>query len=97
MNVKEAGRREGEVANWSDCVSGNFGGLAGLSSSGPSAALFLNGWQHEALRDELSCCLNTGLAEEVQGVENLTAEETGPIGVVYQKRCRSTARLRSQG
>jgi len=84
--VKEAGRREGEVANWSDCVSGNFGALAGLASLGPSAAVFLNGWPHEALRDELSCCLNTGVAEEVQGVENLTAGRRRDVWACFTTR-----------
>jgi hypothetical protein len=55
-------------------VSGKLGALAGLASSGPSAAVFLNGWPQEALGDELSLCLNTCVTEGVQGVENLTAE-----------------------
>ena len=49
------------------------GALAGLASSGPSAA-FLNGWPHEALGDELSRCLNPRVAEGMQGVEDLKAE-----------------------
>jgi len=42
---------EGEVANWSNGVSGRFGVLAGLARSGPYAAVFLNGWPNEALGD----------------------------------------------
>jgi len=64
---------EGEFANWSNGVAGNFGALAGLASSGPSAAVLLNGWPHEALGDELSPCLNSWVTEEMQGVEDLTA------------------------
>jgi hypothetical protein len=49
--------REGEVAKQSDGVARNFGVLAGLASSVPSAAVFLHGWPHEALGDELCHCL----------------------------------------
>jgi hypothetical protein len=55
------GRKEGEVANWSNGVARNFGALAGLASLGPSAAVLRNGWPH-ALGDELSCDLNSGVA-----------------------------------
>jgi hypothetical protein len=55
-------------------VAGKFAVLAGLASSGPSAAVFLNVWPHEALGDELGHCLNPWVAEGVQGVEDLTAE-----------------------
>ena len=41
----------------------NFGVLAGLASSGPSAAVFLDAWPHEALRDEPGHRLNSGVAE----------------------------------
>ena len=41
----------------------NFGAPAELASSGPSEGIFLNGWPHEALGDELSRCLNSGVAE----------------------------------
>ena len=58
MDVNKALRREGEVANWINVVAGNFGALAGLATSGPSAAVLLNGWPHEALGDELSRCPN---------------------------------------
>ena len=63
MNVQEAGRREGEVAKWSNGVARNFGALAGLASSGPSAAVFLNGWPHEAMVFDLSRFFNSELAE----------------------------------
>ena len=43
-------------------MAGNFGALAGLANSGPSVAVFLNGWPH-ALEEELSCFLNPGEAE----------------------------------
>jgi hypothetical protein len=43
-------------------VTGDFGALAGLVSSGPSAAVFQDGWPHEALVDELSRRLDSGLA-----------------------------------
>jgi hypothetical protein len=86
VNVKEAGRREGEVANWGDRVSGNFGTLAGLASSGPSAAGFLNGWPHEALGDELSRCLNTWVAEGVLRVENLTAVRRRDVWAWFSRR-----------
>jgi len=86
VNVKEAGRREGEVASLSDCVSGNVGALAGLASSCPSAAVFLNDWTHEVLRDELSCCLNTGVAKGVQEVENMTAERRRDVWAWFTRR-----------
>jgi hypothetical protein len=56
--VKEARRREVEVTYWGDGVARVFGALAGLASSGASAAVFLDGWPHDALVDELSRRLN---------------------------------------
>jgi hypothetical protein len=84
--MKEAGGREGEVNDWSKCVTGNFRVLAGLASSGPSAAVFLHGWPHEALGDELGRCLNTGVAEGVEGIENLTAERRRDVWVWFARR-----------
>jgi len=51
--------------------SPNLGVLAGLAGSGPSAALFLNGWAHKALGDKLSRCLSSRVAV---GVKYPTAE-----------------------
>jgi hypothetical protein len=68
-------------------VSGIFGALAGLASSGPSVAVFLNGWPHEALLDELSRCLNTRVAEGVQGVEYLTEERRRDVWAWFTRRC----------
>jgi len=67
------GRREGEVANCSNGVAGNVGALVGLASSETSASV-LNGWPHEALGYEISRCLIPLVAEEMQRVEDLTAE-----------------------
>jgi hypothetical protein len=58
-----------------------------LASSGPSAAVFLNGWPHEALGAELSHCLNTRMAEGVQGVEYLTAERKRDVWAWFTRRC----------
>jgi len=55
-------------------LAGNYGALAGLATSVPGAAVFLHGWPHEASGDELSRCLNTGVAEGVQRVKDLTAD-----------------------
>jgi len=74
VGVYREGRREGEVSDWSNGVVRNFGELAGLASSGPSAAVLLNGWPQEALGNELSRCLNPWVAEGMQGVEDLTVE-----------------------
>jgi hypothetical protein len=46
-------------------VARKFEALAGMERSGPSAAGFLNGWPHEALGDELSRRLNSGMAEGI--------------------------------
>ena len=67
-------------------MAGNFGALAGLASSGPSAAVLLNGWPHEALGDELSHCLNPWVAEGMQGVENLTVEMGWDIWARFTRR-----------
>jgi hypothetical protein len=63
VDVKEAGRREGEVAHRGDGLAGGFRALAGLASSGPSAAVFLDGRPHEVLGDELSRHLDSGVTE----------------------------------
>jgi hypothetical protein len=65
MNVQKAGRREGEVANWNYDVARYFGALAVLASSGTSAAVFLNGWPHQALGNELRRCFSSGVAERM--------------------------------
>jgi hypothetical protein len=65
---------EGKVAKGSDCVAGHFGALAGLASAGPSAAVFLNGWPHEALGDELRRSLDSWVTEGMKGIKYLTAE-----------------------
>jgi len=69
-----SGRREGEAANWGDGVARNFEMSAGFASSVPSAAVFLKGWSHEALGDELSRCPSPGVAEGLEGIENLEAK-----------------------
>ena len=58
-----------------------------LHNSGPSAAVFLNGCTHEALGDELSRCLNSRVAEGMQGVEYLMAERGWDIGTRFSSRC----------
>jgi len=50
-------RREGEFADWSNGVAEN-GALAGLASSGTSAAVLLIGWPHETLGDGFNHCIN---------------------------------------
>jgi hypothetical protein len=70
MKVQKAGRREIKVADRGYGVARNFGALAGLASS----AVFLNGWPHEALGDELGCSFNAGVAEGMQGVKYLLAK-----------------------
>jgi hypothetical protein len=84
--MQEAGRREGEVTEWSNGVPGNFRALAGLASSGPNAAVFLHGWPHETLGDELSRCLNNGVAEGMEGVENLAAERRWDVWAWFTRR-----------
>jgi hypothetical protein len=61
MCRKLAGRRWKSPKGVS--VARNLGAMAGLPISGPGAAVFLNGWPHEALGDEFSRCLNSGVAE----------------------------------
>jgi hypothetical protein len=63
--TKQAGGR-GKLPN-GDGVARNLEALAGLASSSPIAAVFLNAWPHEALGDEFSCCLNSGDGVSVQG------------------------------
>jgi hypothetical protein len=63
--MEEASCGKGKVAKRSDCMAGHFGTVAGLASSGPSAVVFLNGWPHEALGDELDRCLHTWVTEGV--------------------------------
>jgi len=67
-------------------VAGNFGALAGLASSGPNAAVLLNGWPHEALGDEAYRCLNPWVAEGMQEVEDLTAERGWDVWARFTRR-----------
>jgi hypothetical protein len=63
VDVDKAGWSYGEVANWRNGLARHFRGLAVLASSGPSAAVFLDGWPHEVLGEELSRLLDSGVAE----------------------------------
>jgi hypothetical protein len=72
--MEKTSSREGKVAKGSNSVAGHFGALAGLASSGPIAAVFLNGWAHEALGEELSRSLDSWVTEGTKGVKYLTAE-----------------------
>lgn len=65
----------------------NFRALAELASSGPSEGIFLNGWPHEALGDELSRCLNSGVAEGMKVVEYLMAERRWDEWMWFPHRC----------
>jgi len=67
-------------------VARHFGTLASLASSGPSAAVFLKGWPHKALGDELSQCPNPGVAEGVKGVENLETEVRWDVWARFARR-----------
>jgi len=57
-------KRAGEIANWSDGVVRNFGALAGLANSGPSVAVFLDGWPHERWETSLAVALVAGWLRE---------------------------------
>ena len=74
MDIEEASSRERKVAKESDCIARNFGALAGMAISGPSAAVFLIGWPHEALGNEISCYLYARVAEGMHEIKYLTAE-----------------------
>ena len=65
MDVEKTGRRESKVAQGSYRMAGYFGALAGLASSGPIAAVLIDGRPHEALGDELSRCLDAGMTQVV--------------------------------
>ena len=66
-------------------MAGN-GALAGLASSGPSVAVLLNCWPHEALGDDLSRCINPWVAEGMQGVEDLMAERGWDVWARFTRR-----------
>jgi hypothetical protein len=61
MDVQKAGRRGAK----SNAVAKNIEALAGLANWGPNAAIFVHGWPHEELGDELSRCFGSGMAEGV--------------------------------
>jgi len=66
-------------------VARSFGTLASLASLA-SSAVFLKGWPHEALGDELSQCPNPRVAEGVKGVENLETEGRRDIWARFARR-----------
>jgi hypothetical protein len=86
MDVEKTGRRESKVAQRCHCMAGYFGTLAGLASSGPSAAVLMDGRPHEALGDELSRCLDAGMTQVVQGIKYLTAERRRDVGSWFAGR-----------
>jgi len=46
-------------------------------------AVFLHGWPHEALGDELGQCLDSGMAKGMQGFEYLAAERERDVGCCF--------------
>jgi hypothetical protein len=68
-------------------VSRYFGALARLASSGPSEAVFLYGWPHEASGDELSRCLDNRMAEGMERFEHLTTGQSGDVRTVCTRSC----------
>jgi hypothetical protein len=74
VDMQKTGCRQREVAQRSDGVSGDLRALAGLAGSCPGAAVCLNSWSHEALRDEFNCCLGARVTEVVQGLEHLPSQ-----------------------
>jgi hypothetical protein len=56
VDVQTTGCQRGKVAQWSYCVAGDFGALAGLTSTCPGAANLLHAWPHKTLGENLRCC-----------------------------------------
>jgi len=71
--MKETMRCYLNVANRNNGVDGNFGTLAVLPNSCSSAAVSLNGWPHDVSRNELSRCLDSGMAKGMHGIEYVAA------------------------
>jgi hypothetical protein len=57
VDVQKMGCRQGEVAQWSHRVMGDFGVLAGLTSMCTGAAILPHARPYEALCDQLCHCL----------------------------------------
>jgi hypothetical protein len=58
MDVKETGCRQRKVPNWSNCVAGDFGALAGLANPCLGATILLHAWPHEKLCDQFRYCFS---------------------------------------
>jgi hypothetical protein len=71
MNVQETCCRRCKVAQWSDCVAGDFGTLAGLASTDPGAAVLLHAWPNKTLCDQLRRCSGAWMRQMVDGLEHL--------------------------
>jgi hypothetical protein len=96
VDVEEASNREGKFAKGSDGIAGNFGVSSGLANSGPSSAVFLNGWPHKALGDEFSHSLDSWVTED-EGNQIPDGGEKGCKVVVLLQKCRSRVQRRYLG
>jgi hypothetical protein len=56
MYVKEVDCRWRKVAQWSNCVAGDFGAQAGLTSRYPGAAILLRAWSYKTVYNPFRRC-----------------------------------------
>jgi hypothetical protein len=69
--VQETGCWRGEVAQWGHRVTGDFGALAGLTSTCPGAAILPHAWPYEVLYDQLCRCFGAHVRQIMDGLEHL--------------------------
>jgi hypothetical protein len=71
VDVKKTGCRHREVAQWSKCLAGEFGALAGLASPCPGRAILLHSWPHKTLCDHLRRCFGARVRQIMDGLGHL--------------------------
>jgi hypothetical protein len=71
VDVQKTGCRRGKVAQWSYCMAGDFGALAGLASTRPGSAILLHACPQKPLRDQLRRCFGARVRQILDGLEHL--------------------------
>jgi hypothetical protein len=71
MDMQKMGCWQGKVAQWSYCVTEDFGALAGLASMCPGAAILLQAWPYKTLPDQLRRCFGAWVQQIIDRLEHL--------------------------
>jgi hypothetical protein len=93
--MKKTNCQQRKVAQWSNCVAGDFGAPAGLTNLCPGSAIILYVWPHKTLCDQLRHCFVAWVRQIVDGLEHIydvSIVELERTVEISRQTCRNTWR-----